>query len=137
MIVGDVAYTMCRDSLSVTPRAGGEAMELADHRITIYRKQPDGRWLLARDAHTLSPMRAEGADRQLQGPCNAGGDDVSCGRNECTMKSSTSWGPTPIFCARPHTTHRGHAVVAAAGGHVYPGAPRLWRLGHQPSSCAQ
>jgi uncharacterized protein (TIGR02246 family) len=55
VIVGEVAYTVCRDSLSVIPRAGGEAMELAGHRITIYRKQSDGRWLLARDANTLSP----------------------------------------------------------------------------------
>ena len=55
VVVGEVAYTLCRDSLSVTPRASGEATELAGHRITIYRKQPDGRWLLARDAHTLSP----------------------------------------------------------------------------------
>ncbi len=55
VVVGEVAYTLCRDSLSVTPRAGGDATELAGHRITIYRKQPDGRWLLARDAHTLSP----------------------------------------------------------------------------------
>ncbi len=31
-------------------------MELAGHRITIYRKQADGLWLLARDAHTLSPV---------------------------------------------------------------------------------
>jgi uncharacterized protein (TIGR02246 family) len=54
VIVGEVAYTLCRDSLSVTSRAGGEATELAGHRITIYRKQPDGRWLLARDANTLS-----------------------------------------------------------------------------------
>jgi uncharacterized protein (TIGR02246 family) len=54
-IVGPVAYAASRDSLSVTPRAGGEAMALAGHRITIYRQQPDGRWLLARDAHTLSP----------------------------------------------------------------------------------
>src|SRR5213082_1694973 len=46
VIAGEVAYTLCRDSLSVTPRAGGEATELAGHRITIYRKQPDGRWLL-------------------------------------------------------------------------------------------
>ena len=51
-----LAYTRCRDSLSVKPRAGGEATELAVHRITIYRKQPDGLWLLARDAHTLSPI---------------------------------------------------------------------------------
>lgn len=55
VIVGDVAYTLCRDSLSVTPHAGGAATELAGHRITIYRKQPDGRWLLARDANTLCP----------------------------------------------------------------------------------
>ncbi len=55
VVAGEVAYTLCRDSLSVTPRAGGQATELAGHRITIYRKQPDGRWLLARDAHTLSP----------------------------------------------------------------------------------
>ena len=56
VVVGEVAYTLSRDSLSVTPRAGGEAMQLAGHRITVYRKQPDGRWLLARDAHTLSPL---------------------------------------------------------------------------------
>jgi uncharacterized protein (TIGR02246 family) len=56
VIVGEVAYTLCRDSLSLTPRAGGEAAKLAGHRITIYRKQPDGRWLLARDANTLSRL---------------------------------------------------------------------------------
>jgi uncharacterized protein (TIGR02246 family) len=56
VVVGEVAYTLSQDSLSVTPRAGGEAMQLAGHRITIYRKQSDGRWLLARDAHTLSSV---------------------------------------------------------------------------------
>jgi uncharacterized protein (TIGR02246 family) len=59
VVVGEVAYTRARDSLSVTPRAGGEAMQLAGHRITVYRKQPDGRWVLARDAHTLSPVTKE------------------------------------------------------------------------------
>src|SRR5260370_18950262 len=47
VVVGEVAYTLSRDSLSVTPRAGGEALQLAGHRITAYRKQPDARWLLA------------------------------------------------------------------------------------------
>src|SRR6201993_3422038 len=56
VVVGEVAYTLSRDSLSVMPRAGGEAVQLAGYRITVYRKQPDGRWLLARDAHTLSPV---------------------------------------------------------------------------------
>ena len=57
VVVGQVAYTLSRDSLSVIPRAGGAAAQLAGHRITIYRKQPDGRWLLARDAHTLSAVK--------------------------------------------------------------------------------
>jgi uncharacterized protein (TIGR02246 family) len=57
VVVGEVAYTRARDSLSVTPRAGGEPTQLAGHRMTVYRKQPDGRWLLARDAHTLSALK--------------------------------------------------------------------------------
>jgi hypothetical protein len=50
------AHTLSRDSLSVTPRAGGETIELAGDRLTIHRRQIDNRWLLARDAHTLSPV---------------------------------------------------------------------------------
>ena len=56
VVAGEVAYTRSRDGLSVTPRDGGEAAKLAGHRMTVWRKQPDGRWLLARDAHTLSPV---------------------------------------------------------------------------------
>jgi len=56
VVVGEVAYARSRDSLSLIPRAGGDAMQLAGHRLTVYRKQPDGRWLIARDAHTLSPV---------------------------------------------------------------------------------
>jgi ketosteroid isomerase-like protein len=57
VVVGEVAYTRSRDALSVIPRVGGEATQLAGDRLTIYRKQPDGRWLLARDAHTLSAVQ--------------------------------------------------------------------------------
>jgi hypothetical protein len=31
-------------------------MHLAAHRLTIYRKQSDGSWFLARKAHTLSAV---------------------------------------------------------------------------------
>ena len=55
-VVGEVACTLCRDSLSTTPRAGGATTRLAGHRMTVYRRQPGGRWLLARDANTLSPV---------------------------------------------------------------------------------
>lgn len=56
VVVGEVAYTRSRDSLTVSPRVGGEESRLAGDRLTIYRKQTDGRWLLARDANGLSPV---------------------------------------------------------------------------------
>lgn len=59
VVTGEVAYTRSRDTLSLTPRAGGEATQLAGYRITVYRKRSDGRWLLARDAHTLSPVEEQ------------------------------------------------------------------------------
>ena len=55
-VSGEVACTRSRDSLSVTPRDGGEATQLAEYRLTIYRKQADARWLLDRDVHTLAPL---------------------------------------------------------------------------------
>ena len=54
VVVGGVAYTRSRDTLHVTPRAGGPTTRLSGYRMTVYRKQPDDRWLLDRDAHTLS-----------------------------------------------------------------------------------
>lgn len=65
VVSGDLAYTRCRDTLAVTPRAGGPTARLAGHRITIYRRQPDGRWQLARDAHTLTHV-AEDASAQAR-----------------------------------------------------------------------
>lgn len=55
-VAGDLAYTVCRDTLHLVPRAGGDAIELAGHRLSVYRRGPDGRWLLARDAHTLTSV---------------------------------------------------------------------------------
>lgn len=64
-ISGDIGYTVCRDSLSLAPRSGGEMSQLRGHRLTIYRRQGDGRWLLARDAHTLvfGELKLQAADR--------------------------------------------------------------------------
>ena len=58
VVVGEVAYTRSRDALSVIPRVAKEqeATQLAGYRMTVYRKGPGGRWLLARDAHTMSPV---------------------------------------------------------------------------------
>jgi len=56
VVTGDLAYVRSRDTLSLTPRDGKPPTTLAGDRLTIYRRQPDGRWLLARDAHTLMPV---------------------------------------------------------------------------------
>ena len=56
VVAGNLAYTRSRDSLSLIAREGDEKEHFAGDRLTIYRKQSDGRWLLARDAHTLSAV---------------------------------------------------------------------------------
>ena len=56
VVAGDVAYTRCHDSLFLTPRDGGVASTMAGYRLSIYRRQADGRWLLARDMHALAPV---------------------------------------------------------------------------------
>lgn len=56
VVAGDFAYSRCRDALTGTPHGGGEALQLAGYRLSVYRRQADGRWLLARDAHTLTPV---------------------------------------------------------------------------------
>ncbi|MGO4380880.1 YybH family protein [Pseudoduganella sp. RAF53_2] len=56
VVAGDVAYTRARDSLTISPRAGGDTMRFAGYRMTVYRKLQGGRWHLARDAHTLQEI---------------------------------------------------------------------------------
>ncbi|MFG6463265.1 YybH family protein [Roseateles sp. DXS20W] len=56
VVAADVAYTRARDTLTLTPRAGGATTQLAGHRMTVYRRQPDGAWRMARDVHTLMPV---------------------------------------------------------------------------------
>ncbi len=53
VVVGDVAYARARDTLTLVPRQGGATVRMAGDRLTVYRRRADGRWLLARDAHTL------------------------------------------------------------------------------------
>lgn len=53
-VAGEAAYTRSRDALTVIPCTEGAITQLAGHRITIYRRKPDNRWLLARGAHTLT-----------------------------------------------------------------------------------
>ena len=52
-VFGDWAYLRNYIQLTVTP-PGGAPVKRSGYTLTILRKQPDGRWLLARDANLLA-----------------------------------------------------------------------------------
>jgi uncharacterized protein (TIGR02246 family) len=52
-VLGDWAYLRGYLEVSVTP-PGGNSVRRAGHTLTIFNKQADGRWLLARDANLLT-----------------------------------------------------------------------------------
>jgi len=52
-VLGGWAYLRSYLEVTVTP-PGGKAVTRTGYTLTICRKQPDGRWLLARDANLLS-----------------------------------------------------------------------------------
>ncbi|MGE0665041.1 MAG: SgcJ/EcaC family oxidoreductase [Sphingomonadales bacterium] len=51
-ILGDWAFTRNRIDISITPPAG-EQVRRTGYTLTLFRKEPDGRWRLARDANLL------------------------------------------------------------------------------------
>jgi len=52
-VLGDWAYLRNFIEITVTP-PGGETVRRSGFTLTILRKEPDGRWLLARDANLVS-----------------------------------------------------------------------------------
>src|SRR4051812_24865362 len=57
MVHGEWAHAWSRLTLTITPRAGGSPMRRSGHALTIFHRQSDGTWVLARDANTLAPER--------------------------------------------------------------------------------
>jgi|SRR5215475_3440687 len=52
-VLGDWAYLRGYLQVTMTP-PGGNSVRRAGYTLTIFSKQPDGRWLLARDANLLT-----------------------------------------------------------------------------------
>jgi uncharacterized protein (TIGR02246 family) len=52
-VLGDWAYLRSHLRVRMIP-PGGNAVERSGYTLTILNKQPDGRWLLARDANLLT-----------------------------------------------------------------------------------
>jgi uncharacterized protein (TIGR02246 family) len=53
MVLGDWAYLRNFIEITITP-AGGTPVRRSGFTLTILRKEPDGRWLLARDANLVT-----------------------------------------------------------------------------------
>ena len=54
-VLGDWAYLRNYIGMTMTP-AGGAPVHRGGYTLTILRKEPDGRWVLARDANLLTRM---------------------------------------------------------------------------------
>ena len=52
-VLGDWAYLRNHLEMTMTPK-GGQPMKRAGYTLTILRRQPDGRWVIARDANLLT-----------------------------------------------------------------------------------
>ena len=52
-ILGDWAFARAQITVTMTPPAGAP-VNRQGYTLSIFRKQPDGRWLLARDANLLT-----------------------------------------------------------------------------------
>jgi uncharacterized protein (TIGR02246 family) len=55
-VVGDWAFMWTRLSVIVTPSDGSPPVERAGHTLTVLNRQ-NGRWVLARDANLLVPVK--------------------------------------------------------------------------------
>lgn len=53
VVAGDIAYARGRLSVTVIPLRGGTPRRMAGYTLSIFRKSPDGRWVLARDANLM------------------------------------------------------------------------------------
>ncbi len=55
-IAGDYAFCWNHLSLTMTPLQGGSPRQRAGHILSVFRKEPDGRWVLLRDANMLTAV---------------------------------------------------------------------------------
>jgi uncharacterized protein (TIGR02246 family) len=55
-VAGDYALCWNQLSLMVTPLQGGPVQRRAGPTLSVFRKEPDGRWILFRDANMLSAV---------------------------------------------------------------------------------
>jgi len=55
-IAGDYAFCWNYLSITVTPLPDGKPMNRAGNILSVFRREPDGRWVLFRDANLLTAI---------------------------------------------------------------------------------
>lgn len=55
-VAGDYAFCWNQLSVTITPVAGGPPKRRAGPVLSVFRREPDGRWVLFRDANMLTAM---------------------------------------------------------------------------------
>lgn len=53
-VCGDFAWVWNLVGITVTPLHGGPSMQRGGHILSIFRRTPDGRWVLSRDANLFA-----------------------------------------------------------------------------------
>jgi uncharacterized protein (TIGR02246 family) len=56
-VFGDWAYCWSQLSVRMQPAGGGAPIERSGPAMSLLRRQPDGRWVIFRDANMLPPNR--------------------------------------------------------------------------------
>ena len=54
VVSGDLAYARSQLTVTMTPLAGGASVRRSGPVLSIFRRTPDGRWLMTRDANLLT-----------------------------------------------------------------------------------
>jgi uncharacterized protein (TIGR02246 family) len=62
-VTGEWAYCWTDLTVVLTPVNGGPAITKSGNTLTIFQKQANGRWLLARDSNTLTDEKPAQSDR--------------------------------------------------------------------------
>jgi uncharacterized protein (TIGR02246 family) len=55
-VAGDWGWCWTHLDVTITP-TGAAPIRRAGHTLSVFRRQPDGRWALYRDANLLAPMK--------------------------------------------------------------------------------
>jgi len=56
LVSGDLALQRYTYELTVTPKAGGDPVELSGYGFHVFERQRDGSWKLSKDMWSVAPM---------------------------------------------------------------------------------